>query len=247
MLPQGIFSVAIATILFPRLSRLSARRDMDGMRQSIGNGVRQMYMMLIPAAVAMAVLATPIVRLVFQHGKFTAADTVLVSSALFWFAFSLPTSGSNLLYTRSFFALQRPWFTTGLGVISLAINAGLSYAFYKPFGIAGVVGATAFASLFMTVAQGYYLSEPLNGIEAGETLTAAFKMFVATVPLAVVSYGVWYELDAALGTSTVSQIISLGVAVVLGAAAYAGAVFAMRIPEAQQIVDIFASRLGRRR
>jgi putative peptidoglycan lipid II flippase len=245
MLPQGIFSVAIATILFPTLSRLASRRDHDGMTHTIGNGTRQMYMMLIPAAVAIAVLATPMVRLVYQRGEFTAYDTTLVATALFWFAFSLPTSGSNLLYTRSFFALQRPWFATGLSVISLAINAGLSYAFHEPFGIAGVVGATAFSSLFMTVAQGYYLTDEIGGVEAGQTFKAALQMFVACIPLALIGYGVWYGLDEALGRSTIAQIISLGSGLALGTAAYAAGVFAMKIPEAQQISALVRSRLGR--
>lgn len=245
MLPQGIFSVAIATILFPTLSRLAARRDFDGMEHTIGNGNRQMYMMLIPAGVAMAVLSVPIVRLVFQRGEFTAADTTLVATALFWFAFSLPTSGSNLLFTRSFFALQRPWFATGLSVFSLVINAGLSYAFHKPFGIAGVVGATAFSSLYMTLAQGYYLSKEIGGVEARQTVRATVQMFIACIPLGVISYGVWWGLNEALGQSTIAQIISLGTGLALGTAAYAATVLAMKVPEARQVLDLLKRRIGR--
>jgi putative peptidoglycan lipid II flippase len=245
MLPQGIFSVAIATILFPTLSRLAARGDMDGMRTTVGNGVRQMYMLLIPAAVASAVLATPIVRLVFERGEFSAADTTLVAGALFWFAFSLPTSGSNLLYTRTFFALQRPWFPTGLAVFSLAINAAVSYAFYKPFGVAGVVGATAFASVFMTVAQAHYLRRPLGGIEAAKTIRTVLQMLLAAAALAITSYLVWYGLDQALGRSIPAQIVSLSAALGAGGAVYTGAAFAMGIEEAHQVRRLIAGRLRR--
>ena len=97
MLPQGIFSVAIATVLFPALSRLAARRDFDGLRHLTGNGMRQVLLLLVPAAAATLALATPITRLIYQHGQFGPDDTELVSTALFWFSFSLPTSGVNLL------------------------------------------------------------------------------------------------------------------------------------------------------
>ena len=70
MLPQGIFSVAVATVLFPTLSRQAARRDVAGMRRAVANGIRQITLLLIPAAGVMMVLATPITRLVFQRGHF---------------------------------------------------------------------------------------------------------------------------------------------------------------------------------
>src|SRR5207248_1387124 len=88
MLPQGLFSVAVATVLFPTLSRMAARRDMAAMRRALGIGMRQINLLLIPAAAFMIVLATPIVRLLFQRHNFTAHSTEIVSTALFWFAFS---------------------------------------------------------------------------------------------------------------------------------------------------------------
>ena len=75
----------------------------------------------------MMVLAEPIVRLVYERGKFDAESTALTADALFWFAFSLPFSGFVLMLTRGFFSLQRPWTATKLAVGSLAINAVGSY------------------------------------------------------------------------------------------------------------------------
>jgi putative peptidoglycan lipid II flippase len=63
MLPQGVFSVAIATVLFPTLSRLSARGDLAGFRATISSGLRQLAFLLIPASAVTAVLAEPIVVL----------------------------------------------------------------------------------------------------------------------------------------------------------------------------------------
>ena len=65
MLPQGMFSVAVATVLFPTLSRLAARQDFDGLRATMGTGLRQIFLLLTPAAAFTAVLAEPITRLVY--------------------------------------------------------------------------------------------------------------------------------------------------------------------------------------
>ena len=72
MLPQGIFSVAITTVLFPSLSRLAARGDMRGFRDTLGLGLRQIAFLLIPAGVMSAVLAEPITRIVYQRGAVRA-------------------------------------------------------------------------------------------------------------------------------------------------------------------------------
>src|SRR5947207_914052 len=69
-LPQGLFSIAIATILFPTLSRFAARGAFDDLRRTMANGIRQVMLLLIPSAVTMAVLAEPITRLVYQRGAF---------------------------------------------------------------------------------------------------------------------------------------------------------------------------------
>ena len=71
-LPQGLFSISIATILFPTLSRFAARGAHDDLRRTMANGVRQICLLLIPSAVLMAVLAEPITRLVYQRGAFGA-------------------------------------------------------------------------------------------------------------------------------------------------------------------------------
>jgi putative peptidoglycan lipid II flippase len=245
MLPQGMFSVAVATVLFPAISRLAARRDFDGLRRRSANGVRQIALLLIPSAAALLALATPITRLVYQGGTFGAESTRLVSEALFWFAFSLPFAGANLMLTRTYFSLQQPWTPTGLAGASLVVNLVVSLALYGPLGIKGVVIGTAVANAAMAVAQAAFLRPRLGGIEAGTTLRAAAKMLVAAALLGVVSYGVWYGLDEALGRSRVAQLVSVGVALTAGALVYAGAVLALRIPEARQIVALIGSRLPR--
>jgi putative peptidoglycan lipid II flippase len=245
MLPQGMFSVAVATVLFPTLSRLVARQDLDGLRRTQANGMRQIALLLIPAAAITVVLPEPITRLVYQRGEFDTQSTDQVAEALFWFSFSLPFSGFNLLLTRTFFSLQRPWTPTALAGVTLLINAGVSAALYGPLGISGVVLGTVVATAAMTVGQAYYLRRRTGGLQLGTTLRAGAKMIVAAAVLGGIAYATWYLLDEALGRSLAGQLVAVGSALALGSAAYAAVVLALRVPEARQIVDLFASRLRR--
>ncbi len=246
MLPQGIFSVAVATVLFPALSRLAARKDLDGLRALTSNGLRQIFLLLIPAAAITLALATPVTRLIYEHGKFGPRDTDLVASALFWFSFSLPFAGANLLLTRTFFALRLPWITTKLAGANLLVNVIVSAALYRPLGIPGVVIGTAASSAFMTVAQIVVLRRELHGrLEIGETVSAVARISLAAAALGGVSYGVWALLDALVGRSLPGQLLSVGLAVAIGGAAYVALVLALRVPEARQIEGLIRRRVGR--
>ncbi|HYM56628.1 MAG TPA: murein biosynthesis integral membrane protein MurJ [Solirubrobacteraceae bacterium] len=245
MLPQGMFSVAVATVLFPALARLASRRDYDGLRRASGNGVRQIALLLIPAAVGTAVLAEPLTRLVYQRGEFGPGSTDAVSEALFWFSFSLPFAGANLLLTRTFFSLQRPWVPTALAGVTLLVNAGVSVALYSSLGIGGVVIGTAVASAVMTVGQALYLRRELHGFEIGRTLRAVAAILAASVLLGLVASGLWHVLDGLLGRSLPAQLVSVAVALGTASAVYGAAVLALRIPEAEQVMGLVRRRLGR--
>ena len=250
MLPQGIFSVAVATVLFPTLSRLAVARNVTGMRRTVGNGIRQINLLLIPSAALMAVFAMPIIRLVFQRGEFTIHSTHLTSTALFWFAFSLPFGGVNLLLGRTFFALKRPWIPTKLAAMNMVVDIVVSIALYKPLGIAGLVIGTVAANVVMTALQLRRLRTGFNGrLEGGQTTMITVRILLATAIMTVVAYPIWKGLDDLLGVSLVAQIVSLGTALVVAAVLYAWLTLLMRIPEARQIEALIrraAARSGGR-
>ncbi len=235
MLPQGMFSVAVATVLFPALARLAARDDRPGMRRWSGDGMRMIFLALIPCSAILIALTEPITRLVYERGEFGTGATDDVSEALFWFAFSLPFAGANLMLTRTFFALQRPWLPTALAAVSLTVNTALAFALYEPFGIGGVVFATAVASFVMTAQQIYYLRRELRGFELVRTLRGIAAMTVAAAAAGGLAHATWWMLDDGLGRSLAGQLVSVGGAVAAAFAAYVGLTVLARIPEARDL------------
>ena len=123
MLPQGMFSVAVATVLFPSLARLASAADFDGFRRTVTTGIRQIAFLLVPASVVCAVLAEPIVRVVYQRGDFTPAQTPAVAASLAAFSLGLVFNGFMLMLNRAFFSLQSPWIPTWVALGNLGLNA----------------------------------------------------------------------------------------------------------------------------
>jgi putative peptidoglycan lipid II flippase len=245
MLPQGIFSVAVTTVLFPSLSRMANARDPGGMRRTIGAGIRQINLLLVPSAALMAVLAVPIVRLVYQHGRFGPYSTHIVSIALLWFAISLPFAGVNLLLTRTFFALQKPWIPTRLAVINMIVDVIVSFALYKPLGIAGLIIGTLAANIVMSALQLRRLQIGFNGrLELDQTAMVTARIVVATAIATAAGWAIWRALEARLGPSLTGGLIELGIAFAVAIALYARLVLVMKVPEARQIQSLLIRRFS---
>jgi putative peptidoglycan lipid II flippase len=241
-LPQGIFSVAIATVLFPTLARYASRGAIDDLRATLANGMRQILFVLLPATAAILALSTPMIRLVYQRGEFDAADTTLVATALFWFAFSLPTNGLYLLQTRTFFSLQRPWMATRLAVLDLVVSTLAALLLYKPFGTGGIVAGTGIGTSAAAIAQAVVLRRELGGLELPRLFSTTARIVIASLALAGASYGVWHLLDSALGKGLFGQIVALGAGLAAGAVVYLAVARVLRIAELEQIMRLLRRR-----
>ncbi|HSS34046.1 MAG TPA: murein biosynthesis integral membrane protein MurJ [Solirubrobacterales bacterium] len=243
-LPQGIFSVAIATVLFPTLARFANAGEIDNLRATMANGMRQILFVLVPAAAAILALSDPMIRLIYQRGEFGPNETVIVATALFWFAFSLPTNGLYLLQTRTFFSLQRPWQATALATIDLVVSAVAALVLYQPFGVGGIVAGTGIGTSAAVVAQAVILRREFGGLELGRLFSTTARITVASAALAGVGWLVWDVLDQALGRDLIAQIASLGSGLVLGAVVYLAVAKLLRVAELEQIMRLLRRRSG---
>ncbi|HWB22202.1 MAG TPA: murein biosynthesis integral membrane protein MurJ [Gaiellaceae bacterium] len=230
MLPQGMFSVAIATVLFPSLSRLAARGDLDGFRETVGRGLRQIAFLLIPAAAISAVLATPIVRILYQYGAWKPDQTPRVAACLAAFSAGLVFNGAMLMLNRAFFSLQSNWIPTVVALGNLFLNALLDLAFYR-LGTWGIPLATAVVNIVGTGALVVLMRRRLGGIEGTKTALAVSRIVMASAALAAVAYGVWKPLDSALGHSLPGQFGALIPSLAAALLAYLAASRALGVRE----------------
>jgi putative peptidoglycan lipid II flippase len=219
MLPQGMFSVAVATVLFPRLARLSARGDVDGFRGTISLGLRQIAFLLVPASAVTAVLAEPIVRLLYERGEFEPSQTPVVAAALAAFSLGLAFNGMLLMLTRGFFSLQAPWTPTVVALGNLALNVALYAALYR-VGVWGIPLAISLANIATAAVLVVLLRRRLGGLDLPETGRSLARVVAASAVLAGVAFGVWYGVDQALGRGLGGQLASVFLALVAGGAAY---------------------------
>ena len=248
MLPQGMFSVAIATVLFPTLSRYAsdARRtgDYGGFRDTVGAGLRQIAFLLVPAAVVSAVLAEPIVRILYQRGAFHPPQTPVVASALAAFSAGLVFNGAMLMLNRAFFSLQSNWVPTAIALGNLFLNAVLDYVLGKWVGIWGIPLATAICNVAGTWALLVVLRRRITRVGGAEIASTTIRVVVASAAVAAVAWIVWKPLDSGLGRSFPAQVVSLGVALTAAVGVYLVGCRLLRVRELDALLSL-RSRLRR--
>ena len=242
MLPQGMFSVAIATVLFPTLSRYAADARVTGsyeaFRDTVSTGMRQIAFLLVPAAVVSAVLAEPIVRLLFQRGAFHPNQTPVVASALAAFSAGLVFNGAMLMLNRAFFSLQSNWVPTWIALGNLFLNGVLDYVLGKWLGVWGIPLATAICNVAGTWALLVVLRRRITRVGGGEIASSAARVLVASAVVAAVSWTVWRPLDAWLGRSFPAQVVALGVALGGAIAVYLACCRALQVRELDALLSL---------
>ena len=237
MLPQGMFSVAVATVLFPTLARLASRGDLRGVADTVSSGLRQITFMLAPAAVFSAVLAEPIVRILYQRGHFLPTQTPVVAGAVAAFSAGLVFNGAMLMLNRTFFSLQENWVPTAIAVGNLILNAVLDAVFYH-LGVWGIPLSTAVCNIASTVVLLVVLRRRLGRMNGSQITSSVVRIALASAAVAAVAWYVWHPLDAALGRSFPAQAVSLGAALVASLGAYAIACRALQVREMQTLLSL---------
>jgi putative peptidoglycan lipid II flippase len=232
MLPQGVFAVAVTTVLFPMLARLAARGDVAGLRRALDGGSADRIPPR-PAGLSI-VLAEPIVRLVYQRGEFTAEDTVIVAQCLQAFSIGLVFNGWMLILNRSFYAVQTNWVPTGIALGAVGLNAAFDTVIYR----LGIWDPLATSTVNVFAARCCSCDAAPAGLEhVGRT-----RRRRARARGGCGAAGTWYGMDEVLGRSVVAQIVSLGAAFTVGGLAYVGLGRALGLRELEALLLLRARR-----
>jgi putative peptidoglycan lipid II flippase len=236
----------VAAVLFPALARRAAARDGPGFRDLLGAGLRQIAFLLIPAAALCAALATPMVRLLYEHGNFSPHDTTVVASCLAAFSGGLVFNGAMLLLNRAYLGMQMAWVPTSIAIANLILNGVLDWVFTSPLGLGlwSIPLSTSIVNI-CGVALLYLRLRPRAGrLDERELVRALVRVVIASALAVGAGYGVWRVLDNLLGEFVVVQLVTLGAGLGVAAGVYLLAAQAMHIEELDDLRALIRRRRG---
>src|ERR1043166_5829906 len=248
--PIGVFGVAIATASLPPLSRSSARQDFKEFRQTLAHALTLVFLLCIPSAAGLAVLARPIIALIFEHGKFTALDTVQTGNALAAYAVGLAGYAAVKVLSPAFYALGEARTPMLISLLSIAIHYVMNSALVDQVGHVGLAFSTSIVALANFILLMIFMRRKLGGFHGDQIATTLFRICAATIPMAAVAW-----LISVLVAELPLAGLAAGLLKVASSIAIATIVFywscrLLKIAELDEAVDAIAGRflrLARRR
>jgi putative peptidoglycan lipid II flippase len=243
-LPIGLFGVSIATAVLPTVSRQTAARDIAGVRATIREGISLMLVLNVPATVGLIVLATPIIRLIFERRAFTPLDTAATAAALQFYAVGLLGYSVVRIVSPTFYALGQNRVPVLVSVASVLVNAVVSILLVRVLGYRGLALGTSVAALFNATALLVLLRRRLGGLDGQRLVGSLSRIVVAAAAMGTAAAAVNGWMTAWLpGSSIALQILRVGSAIAASLGVLAAAAWLLRIGEFTQGVAIVARRL----
>ena len=245
-LPIGVFAVAVTTVVFPLISRCAANNDDPGMAAAYQRGMRLILLINIPAAAGLAVLAVPVIRLLFQHGQFTAADTQNMSPILAVYAAGLPFFSYVNLSLRAFFAKRDMMTPVWAALLSFAVNLALSLALMRPLSTLGLAIAGNAAIIVQAVYLQYKLTHKMPNMAFRHLARDLFKITAASALMGATVWTGW-RVWTHLIPSPRWLPVACGLAIMIasGATIYAALVWFFRVESREEIRATILRRFRR--
>ena len=245
-LPQGMFGISLATFLLPTLSSLAAEKNYSEFRGTLRHGLGTLLFLNLIAAILLVVLAQPIVRLIFEHGKFTAASTDRAAMALMCLAPGLVAFSSVNILARAFFALGDTQTPMKISIACLVLNILMASALVVPLRQGGLGIANTVTSACNVGLLAFALRKKLGKLEM-ESLRGTFlPLAVAGLLAGLLAWFGWQFWENSLG----HQTIALKIGAVFVPAGIAGLVYwlvamAFKIPAAKEMTEFALARFKR--
>jgi len=190
---MGVFSIALASAVLPSLSGLANKNDIESIKKTVIFSLENIFFVMCPATVILLLLSSPIIRILFQRGEFSAYSTGITSSVLSFYALGLFSFGGIKILVTAFHALQDTKTPVKVAAVCLAINAALNFILMVPLKVGGIALASAIAGTIDFLALFYIMNKKLGDLHSG-LLLYFLKVAIAGIITGVFVHKTWQYL-----------------------------------------------------
>lgn len=257
--PIGLFGVAVGTAAIPVLSRLASEGKIKDFRDTVSSSMNLVFLMTLPSACGLIVLGEPIVRLIYERGKFDATATSMTAVALAGYSIGLTGYAAIKILSPAFYALNDAKTPMIIAIASIAVNYLGSYTLLEwlshygvtpetPYGYGhvGVALATSTVALVNFFALALMLRKRIKRLNGRHIIYSFLKIAVASAVLSAVCYASYHFLIDRFGTATFSlRLFEVFVPIALGGIAFVFAAKLLRVTELERVYVMLTRKLGR--
>lgn len=248
--PIGVFGVAVMTAALPAMSRCLSRDDYADFGRTLSRSIELVLLLTLPSAAGLAVLGEPVMRLIYEHGRFTPADTLATAASLSAYALGLPGYAAVKIVQPAYVAMGDAKTPMVTSIIAVACNAALNYVFIQLLRV-GHVGLALSTSVMATsnvLVLILILEMRRPTLERRRLVAEVSKIAIATAVMAAACRVGYIGLQAhGLHRGSLRALLELALLLPLAVLVYAGTARVLRVSSVDNAAALVMRRFRRRR
>jgi putative peptidoglycan lipid II flippase len=233
LFPIGIFSNALSQAILPTFSTQAVKNEYEQLKHTLSFGLRSIFFVMLPASVGFMVLATPIIQVLFEHGKFDFYSTQMTSDALFFYSIGLFAYGSTKILQSCFFALKDTVTPTKVSFLALIINIILNSILMFPLKLGGLALATSISGIIAFSILFLLLRKKIHGFNIEVLALSFIRILLASICMGAVCAFISHNI--VLGYGFLAKLLNLCLAIISGLISYVIFCFILRVEEIQEL------------
>ena len=240
---MAMFITSVAAVIYPMLSKLSSEENKEKFISSVVQSINSVILLVIPISIGAIVLATPIVKLLFQRGEFDVRATSMTAIALIMYSIGMVAFGLRDILGKVFYALQDTKTPMINGAMAMIMNIVLNIILVKYLQLAGLALATSISAIVCIFLLFGSLKKKIGYFGQDKIVKTTIKSIVAAVVMGIVTYFTYNMISKILGGGFIKESISLVVSVGIGAITYGIFVVVLNVEEINIIMDMIKRKL----
>lgn len=239
----ALFITSLSAVIYPSLAKLSLGENKDKFIGTVVKSINSVILLVMPISVGAIVLASPIVKLLFERGEFDSRATNMTVIALTMYSLGMLALGLRKILTKVFYSLQDTKTPMRNAAIAIGINIILNIIFVKYLKIAGLALATSISTLICTVLLFISLKRKIGYFGQNRIIITLIKSLISSIIMGVITYFSYTFIINSLSNGIINEIISLFISITLGAIVYGSLLLIFKIDELIVIKDVITSRI----
>lgn len=238
-LAYEVFAIGIAMIVYPTLSELAAKKDKEQYKKALSRAINIIMLIMVPAAVAIAVLRVPLINIIFKRGAFDSEAARLTASALLFYTPAMVAYGVRDILNKAFYSIKdtkTPMINSFLGIL---INIAINFILVKYMKVAGLTLATSISAIITTFLMASYLNRKVNVIELKKVGNSFLKIFISSAIMGLVIYFINKLVLLTIGLELMGSLVSILTCFIVGIITYFTCVYFAQIEEYKYLIGQF--------
>ncbi len=234
--PIGVFGVAISIAAMPVISRYASQQDIEGLKTAFTSALVMTLLITIPASVGLAILAKPIIALIFQHGRFTAFDTSQTASALVFYTLGLFAYSGVKVVVPVFFALNDTRYPVIGSFLAVAVNFLFIILSLSALQHRAIALATSLSMILNFIFLSVVLYYKVEGYPLRHLSRCVAKICLAAGIMGLAIYLLAMSLNTLLDAGLAGRLLSLLILLTTGLLVYGVGIYFLQVPEFQELI-----------